>query len=254
MILGNSYLQFFFKLLFKFSLKGLNYGRGANFRTSGELFVLNFVKNKFKKNNEIVIFDVGGNIGNYSKELVNVFNENATIHAFEPSKFTFIEFTNTTKKFKNIKANNFGLSDSENNQTLYSNYDGSSLASIYKRKLDHFEIEMDKSEDIKLSTIDIYCESNNIYRINFLKLDIEGHELKALQGAEKMLSNKKIDIIQFEFGGCNIDSRTYFKDFYYLFKDNYKIYRILSNGLLELPKYKETYEIFTTVNYLAVLR
>jgi hypothetical protein len=67
-----------------------------------------------------------------------------------------------------------------------------------------------------------------------------------------MISEKKIDNIQFEFGGCNIDSRTYFQDFFYLLKDNYRIYRVLKDGLFEIPTYKETYEIFTTINYSAV--
>lgn len=67
-----------------------------------------------------------------------------------------------------------------------------------------------------------------------------------------MICNNKIEVIQFEFGGCNIDSRTYFQDFYYLLKDNYKIYRILKNGLIEIKSYKEIYEIFITINYLAI--
>ena len=144
------------------------------------------------------------------------------------------------------------MSDSENSQLLYTNKDGSGLASVYKRKLDHFGISMDKSEEIKLSTLDIYCKMNDIDRINFLKIDIEGHELNALYGAIELIKNKKIDYIQFEFGGTNIDSKTYFRDFYYLLNDNYKIYRILKDGLFEIATYKETYEIFSAINYLAI--
>ena len=69
-----------------------------------------------------------------------------------------------------------------------------------------------------------------------------------------MISDKKINFIQFEFGGCNIDSRTYFQDFFYLLNDNYTIYRDLKNGLFEMPVYKETYEIFITINFLAVAK
>ncbi len=136
---------------------------------------------------------------------------------------------------KNIIPNNFGFSDTESRQLLFTNIDGSGLASIYQRNLNHFGISMDKSEEIKLTTIDDYCKRNNIDRIHFLKLDIEGHELKALKGASQMISRKKIDVIQFEFGGCNIDSRTYFQDFFYLLKDNYQIFRILKDGLFEMP-------------------
>jgi hypothetical protein len=82
-------------------------------------------------------------------------------------------------------------------------------------------------------------------------LDIEGHELNALKGAKEMINKNAIDFIQFEFGGCNIDSRTYFQDFFYLLKNKFKIYRILTDGLFEIVEYKETHEVFITVNYLA---
>lgn len=66
-----------------------------------------------------------------------------------------------------------------------------------------------------------------------------------------MLNDGIIDFIQFEFGGCNIDSRTYFQNFYYLLNTKYQIYRILKNGLYSIKKYRETQEIFVTTNYLA---
>lgn len=213
---------------------------------------MKYIQEKFGNEAALTIFDVGGNVGNYSKSLSIFFNDKATIHSFEPSKKTYQIFLETTKNIQNIIPNNFGLSNHVQNQLLYTNCDGSGLASMYQRNLDHIGISMEKSEEIALSTIDNYCEANNLQRIHFLKLDIEGHELKALNGAKKMMDEKKIDFIQFEFGGCNIDSRTYFQDFYLLLKDNYKIYRILRNGLFEISKYKETYEIFTTINYLAI--
>ena len=166
-------------------------------------------------------------------------------------KKTYEIYLETTSEIPNITANNIGLGDSENKTKLYSDFDGSGLASLYNRNLHHFGISMDKSEDIIISTMDTYCSINNIERVSLLKLDIEGHELKALKGAEKMINKNAIDFIQFEFGGCNIDSRTYFQDFYYLLNDNFRIYRILKDGLLEILEYDEIHEVFTTVNYLA---
>jgi FkbM family methyltransferase len=244
--------QHFWESLFQLSLRMMNFGNGGNFRQSGELFVAKLIQKRLEKESQIVIFDVGANIGNYSKELSILFKNKAKIFSFEPSNETFKLFTKTTEEYKNIIAHNFGFSDKENNQLLYTNSKGSGLASVYQRKLDHFGINMDKTEEIKLNTIDNYCAENKIEQIHFLKLDIEGHELNALNGAKKMIANKKIEFIQFEFGGCNIDSKTYFQDFFYLLKDNYNIYRVLKDNIYELPAYKETYEIFITINYLAV--
>jgi FkbM family methyltransferase len=253
-VIGQKRLQHFYEYLFRFSQKGLGYGNGMDFNDSGELNVFKYVKEKFKYEKKITIFDVGGNVGLYSLALYEFFKNDAVIHTFEASKITFQKLTETTQNIKQIINNNLGISDLEQVKLLYTNKDCSGLASIYNRKLDHFGISLAKTEEIKLTTIDGYCTRNKIERIHFLKLDIEGHEVKALEGAKQLINNKKIDFIQFEFGGCNIDSRTYFQDFYYLLKENYKIYRILKNELFEITCYKEIYEVFITVNYLAILK
>lgn len=83
-------------------------------------------------------------------------------------------------------------------------------------------------------------------------MDIEGNELKALQGAEKLLKEGRIRAIQIEFGGCNIDSRTYFRDFWNLLHENFEVYRILKNGLWKIEQYAEKMECFCNMNYLFV--
>jgi FkbM family methyltransferase len=234
------------------TLNRMNFGMGGDFSESGELFVAKYIKEKLENEIELIIFDVGANVGNYSKMLSDLFTLKTKIFAFEPSAKTYNLLLSTIVDCKNVYPNNFGFSDIETKQTLFTDVEGSYLASVYQRNLDHFGINMSKTEEIKLRTIDAFCAENNIDRINFLKLDIEGHELSALRGTKQMIKDGKIDYIQFEFGGCNIDSRTYFQDFYYLMKDNYKIYRILNNGIYELSNYKEIYEVFITVNYLAI--
>lgn len=249
---GKRGMQKIYETLFHISLSGMNYGNGGDFMGSGEMNVLRLIKEKFKREEAVTIFDVGSNVGNYSKTLSYFFSaDNTIIHSFEPSKKTYEVLLKTTSDITNIIPNNFGLSDTEIEVILYTNSEVSGLASIYHRNLEHFGISLAKSETVKLSTIDNYCQNHNISRIHFLKLDIEGHELNALRGAKQMIYDKNIDFIQFEFGGCNIDSKTYFQDFYYLLKDKYRIFRILKDGLREISKYEETNEIFITINYLA---
>ena len=95
-------------------------------------------------------------------------------------------------------------------------------------------------------------EINSEY-IDFLKIDVEGHEMNVLQGIGSKISH--IKLIQFEFGGCNIDSRIFFQDFWYFFStNNFKIFRISPFGLIELNQYKEIYESFSTTNFLCLNR
>jgi len=107
---------------------------------------------------------------------------------------------------------------------------------------------------VTIKTIDSFLTEKKIPYIDFLKLDIEGNELNALFGAQEALKTNKIKSIQFEFGTCNIDSRTFFRDFYNLLSPQYNIYRVLKNGLHHITYYSEYDEVFATINYYAELK
>ena len=60
---------------------------------------------------------------------------------------------------------------------------------------------------------------------------------------------------QFEFGGTNIDTRTYFRDFWYFFKEcGFILYRITPLGAELIRTYRESDEYFMTTNFIAVKR
>ncbi len=249
---GTTAWQKFYQRLFSLSIRGLNYGNGGDFKESGEMFVLQHIKQSLSSESRPIVFDVGANIGNYSKAVSEIFSTSVIIHSFEPSLNTFEILVKNTHGFDNILTRNFGMSDKSEEVILYKNNDQSGLSSVYKRRLDHFNISMDQTEMIRLRTIDEYCKEYTIPRINLLKIDIEGNELRALNGARQMIDSGNIDFIQFEFGGCNIDSRTYFQDFFYFLHEKYKIFRIVKDGLVEIKQYNEFQEIFITINYLAI--
>lgn len=246
------FTQWFWERLHNLALRRMNYGYGGNFRTSGELYVARYINNRLSGLVKIIIFDIGANHGEFSKEISLIFNKRAHIYAFEPSQKAFAKLNENLFNFSNVSTFNYGFSDVNSITNLHSNSEGSGLASLYRRRLDHYGIYFDKAEQAVFKTIDSYCKENNIERINFLKLDIEGHELSALLGAKQMISELKVDFIQFEFGGTNIDSKTYFQDFFYLLKDIYSVYRITKNGIYELKSYDESLEIFKSINFLAI--
>jgi FkbM family methyltransferase len=249
-VIDSNFVQKALSKIHQYTMKAMNYANSGDYKSSGELFVLNFVRKK-SGDNAGHIFDVGANIGGYSHAIRSVFPVDIMIHAFEPSVATFNTFVKNTKDMKALQANNSGMGESETKLTLFSDAEGSGLASLYQRQID---IKMDRLEEVSISTIDLYCKQKNVNEILLLKLDIEGHELSALKGAAEMLKKKKIRFIQFEFGGTSIDSRVYFKDYFTLLSADYKIYRILKGGLFEIKRYSEAQEIFLSVNYLAELK
>lgn len=68
-----------------------------------------------------------------------------------------------------------------------------------------------------------------------------------------MLNSHAVDMIQFEFFRTNIQSKTFFYDFWQLLSPQYRLYRILNNSLVEITQYHPAdCEIFLGMNYLAV--
>ncbi|MFN7013963.1 MAG: FkbM family methyltransferase [Bacteroidia bacterium] len=245
-----------FNRLRDFSIEGLSYKNIGNIKESGELQVMHHIKKLNNHHSKIVIFDIGANTGQYQSYLLKVFNEETTtIHSFEPSKETY-QILNSNKKYNHVFNWQIGFGDKNEKKILFKDEPNSPLSSIYKKtEHDYYNIgEMKYTEEIEITTIDDFCQKNQIDYVHFSKIDIEGHELFALKGAMNMILDNKIEAIQFEFGPANIDSRTFFKDFYILLHEKYNIYRILKKGILPVNKYNELDEIFLPCNYLAILK
>jgi FkbM family methyltransferase len=211
--------------------------------------------NSFKKyiHDGKIFVDAGANKGKYTQGLLDMYDP-SEIHVFEPAATNIKVLKASFENNKKVFINDCGLSNVNSVSTLYSDESGSGLGSLAKRKLDHFGIDFSVEEKVKLIRFDEYWEKNiKSDVIDLFKMDVEGHELKVLEGLSDRI--KDIKVIQFEFGGCNIDTRSYFQDFWYLFaKHNFEIYRITPIGNYQIKKYKESDERFIATNYFAVNR
>jgi FkbM family methyltransferase len=218
------------------------------------LYALAYAASKLPSN--VLIFDVGANTGQFAFSAARIFSDK-TIYCFEPAQKTFTELNKliTENKYQqSIKSFLFGFGEKQETRILYSSGEYSPVASLHQIHQPHEEFKEEYTEKVSIDTIDFFCVKNEIKRIDYLKLDIEGHEYKALLGAKRMLAEKRITFIQFEFGECNIDSRTFFRDFYNLLNDNYNFYRIVSNGITRINEYTTDLETFATINYLAEMK
>lgn len=197
-----------------------------------------------------LIIDVGANKGVYTAELRRRYPL-AEIHAFEPSATNVAHLRSRFDGDARVTIVPAALSDGTGQLTLYSNSAGSGLASLTRRRLDHFGKKFDLEEKVDAMRFEDYWTSSLAKReLDFVKVDVEGHELGALKGFGAALDTVKV--LQFEFGGCNIDTRTYFQDFWYFLKERgFALFRISPFGLERIAEYSEQDEFFSTSNYFA---
>lgn len=248
--LGAKILQPVFEKLSLVSLAGMNVGGATlDYAANGEVWVMKYIRERYGDTRPLVIFDVGAHKGLYAECLTEVFGQAAAIYCFEPSTKLFAALKEKFAGSPNVEAHRLALSDERMQENLFQSDD-----LIPTMLPDAFAVtgqKMVASETVESVRLDAFCKLNEINKIHFLKIDVEGYEMKVLQGAGEMLKN--IDFIQFEFGQHCVASRTFFYDFFTLLSPFYKIYRVLGKGLHELPSYDTKYELFVSAtNYLAV--
>lgn len=138
--------------------------------------------------NKKTIFDIGANVGYYTVHLAKkLCNYGGHIHAFEPLIQTFdrlcanINLNNLTQF---VTLNNIGLSDKEGTVEFFQPKYSGSVASSMKNL--HPE-EYSQISQVKMETLDEYCNKKNIRSIDVMKIDVEGAELLVVQGGSVII-------------------------------------------------------------------
>lgn len=225
-------------------------GIASKYHELDDTFFKRLLPQYLKRERPFIFFDVGANVGEITKRVLQNFQD-VKIHSFEPNPYTFEKLIKN--KDPRIIYNNLGLSDTDSTSTIYYYEKDATTghASIYKNVFDLHGSSALGESSIRLVKLDDYCIKNGIDRIDFLKIDTEGNDYFVLKGSTEMLSNARIDVIQFEFNEMNIISRVFLKDFYDLLI-NYNLFRIKGDKLFPLGEYSSSHEIFKLQNILAI--
>mgnify|MGYP000191615289 CR=1 FL=1 len=237
-------------LLMHLSLRGLGILNHQTHKLSGEQFFINYI---FQNYSIKTIFDVGANVGNYTQLFAD---KQCQIYCFEPHPNNYPSLQNRYKDYSNINTFNIGISNTQTTAKIYDYEDnfGSPHASIFQEVITTVHANKARSADIKLDTLDNILAAESVSHIDLLKLDIEGNELSALQGAKSALAKNTIDIIQIEFTVINIISRSFFNDFVAILPQ-YNFYRLLPNAFLPIDNSNKTplqNELFAFQNIVAI--
>ena len=250
-ILGRKFFYRLNNFIYYLSLKNIGVLNYENNNVSGETYFLKKYVSKIKNG---VIFDVGANVGDYSK-LLRELNKEVEIYSFEPHPITFKKLLENTKRL-NIKTYNLGVGSKDGILRLYdyADSDGSSHASLYREVIEEIHKGKVIEHEVKIIDLDKFVVEHGIDRVNLLKIDTERNELNILKGFEKFISQNKVNMIHFEFNEMNTISRVFFKDFWQ-FLPNYNFYRMLKDGLMPIKNYNPVFcEIFGYQNIVAILK
>lgn len=145
---------------------------------------LHIIKNIL--NSGSVFVDIGANIGLMSVFSSILVQESGKIFSFEPNPATYdilkknIELNNLS----NINAEPLGIGSVKKTTKIYDQWDsGRGSASMIKPE------HVTNSYDVEVVTLsDYFNDFQN--DIDVIKIDIEGYELEALRGAEKIIREK----------------------------------------------------------------
>ena len=146
-----------------------------------------------------VVLDIGANVGSVSISLLKAQQDVGKIYAFEPLPDTFIKMKHNLELNGNpekIHPVNVGMSNKAGTFVFY--LPGAAEAASMQPNMDDYYMwesvdghytgvkKMDKVE-CKVTTLDEYVAENNIGRVNFIKIDVEGNEKNVLTGGINVL-------------------------------------------------------------------
>jgi FkbM family methyltransferase len=146
------------------------------------------------------VFDVGAHVGESATTYANWFPD-AAIHSFEPSSDAYSKLTSATCHLKNARSHQIAFGNTEGSAQLFIHPRGPRMNYISEtpRVVDAGS-HGQHSEEVQICKLDSYCERENFTTIEFVKIDTEGGDFEVLLGADNMLIQQRIDIIQVECG------------------------------------------------------
>ena len=155
-----------------------------------EKIITNLIKKEIHRGD--IVVDIGAHIGYYTLQFANLVGPTGKVYAFEPEpkNFELLKKNVQINKYDNVVLI----------QKIVSDKDG--IVEFFVSKLDSIGNKLFKSEEsadsikIESTTLDEYFKDSK-EKIDFVKMDIQGGEGKAILGMKNLLKeNKNLKIIQ----------------------------------------------------------
>lgn len=193
-----------------------------------------YLKNsRYKKSG--IFFDIGAAAGEFSKKIIKSFPK-AKIFMIEPNLEFFLDLKKNFTGNKFIILNKIAF-DKKTTKKFY-NYNNKELSSIYKISKKHVFYkshykdtpDISNVETIKLDDI---VKNFNIKMIDLIKIDVQGSEMKVLNGLKQTIKKNKVYMLLVEVS-CETNKVGVYENnsdvselISFMNRYNYKIFSIL---------------------------
>jgi len=227
---------------------------------SGALTLNVFEKDEvefFKKyfNSNMTFLDVGANVGLYSGLALSRNNFCGKVICMEPHDESTIYLKKTLADNKkslpesNVILSPMAASDYQGAALLHINSENKGDNRLYSDEL------LDAHQNIFVTTIDQVCEENNVDSIDFIKIDIQGAEEKAINGASSVLQNSTDCILLSELWPYGLSQYKSSLSGYIstLEKYGFKLFKLEKQGMLSTFNIKEIEKEYTGRKYTNIV-
>ncbi len=150
----------------------------------------------------MTVLDIGAHVGYYTRMFARLAGDSGRVLAFEPNPHTCAVLRRNVSMYRNVQAIQLAVAESEGTAVMYDFLSSSSYTLYYddftldwyRKLLSGKEISPRVLDDlpvtksmVRKTTLDSYWARGELKKVDFIKMDIEGAEMSALQGMKRLV-------------------------------------------------------------------
>lgn len=137
-----------------------------------------------------IIIDIGGHAGQFSK-IFSALVPQGRVYTFEPGTYahSILKKVHLLKRLTNVSIFKMGASDKNGKSVLSVPIKSSGSIGFGRSSINGEDFTHALREEIPLTTLDHFSKTHQLPRVDLIKIDVEGHEMSVLNGAQKLLKD-----------------------------------------------------------------